>query len=542
MKHFIAFLLFLCACHFSEAQLRKKPKLVVGIVVDQMRYDYLSKYWDGFSEGGFKKLVDEGYVMANTHYHYAPTFTGVGHATIATGTSPAIHGIAGNNWYSRELKKGVYCVDDSLAKTVGSKSSAGEFSPKNLKVSTVADQLKLASKNSKVLGIALKDRGAILLSGHLADAAYWFDPTTGNFVTSNYYMEQLPKWVTAFNKKRHVKGYLSTPWNTLHPIDMYQASTDDDMPFEALFKGKEKAMFPYDLPSLSQKNGLGIIRQTPFGNSFTLDFAKEAILQEQLGADGHTDFLALSFSSPDYIGHMFGPHSIEVEDNYLRLDKDLADFLVFLEQNIGKDDFLIFLTSDHGAADVPAYAKGNTGYFENLAHSTALQKTVLDEFGHNLIEIIINDQVYLDQELIKENNVDEKRLRERIRIELLKQEGVVGVFDQKMAACQTDEKICQKINHGLHPGRSGDITFIKAPGWLDDYTKKGGGTTHGSPFPYDTHVPLIWYGMGVRSGRLFREVHVRDIAPTLSLLLGISMPNGAIGIPVAEYLDEVFRE
>lgn len=540
-KLLIPFVCILFTCQFSQAQLNKRPRLVVGIVVDQMRYDYLNKYWDRYSEGGFKKMIAEGYLMANTHYNYAPTYTGVGHATIATGTSPAIHGIAGNNWYSRELKREVYCVEDSLAETVGSNTKAGRFSPKNLKVSTLADQLKIASANSKVIGIALKDRGSILPAGHLADAAYWFDPENGHFVSSDYYMKELPEWVEAFNKQAHAEKYLSSSWNPLYPIADYLASTDDDVPFEGLFKGEEKAVFPHNLPAFSKAGGLGIIRQTPFGNSLTLDLAKEAIMNESLGKDTFTDYLALSFSSPDYIGHQYGPHSIEVEDNYLRLDQELAEFLIFLEENVGKNNFLIFVTSDHGAADVPAFAKGNTGYFENAAQERALREAVISSFGLDLIEAVSNDQVYLAHELIRKNKVDPGVLRQFIREELLKQEGIIGVVDQAEAVCLTDKNICMKISNGLHPGRSGDISFIKIPGWLDEYSKKGG-TTHGSPFPYDTHVPLIWYGMGIKPGTLYREVHVRDIAPTLSLILGISMPNGTTGTPIAEYLEAAFNK
>ncbi|MEX2593740.1 MAG: alkaline phosphatase PafA [Anditalea sp.] len=538
-KSMILFSLFL----FSQVlygQMSKQPKLVIGITVDQMRYDYLTRYWDKYSEDGFKKLVGEGYVMANTHYNYAPTYTGVGHATVFTGTSPAIHGIAGNNWYSKEEKRSVYCVEDNSVRTVGSSSDAGKFSPKNLKTNTVTDQLKVFSKESKVIGIALKDRGAILPVGHQADAAYWFDPENGHFVTSDYYMEELPAWVENFNKKAYVEKYLSSEWNTVNPIAEYTASTDDNVPFEGLFKGEDNPVFPHNLPELAKENGLGIIRQTPFGNTITFDLAREAITNEALGEDAITDFLSVSFSSPDYIGHQYGPHSIEVEDNYLRLDIELADFLKFLEENVGKDNYLIFLTSDHGAADVPAFVKGNTGYFNDGALENGLRKTIVENFGLDLIENITNDQVYLANDLISKNGVDILELKQLIRDELFNYEGVIGVVDPIESICLTDKSICEKIYNGHHPGRSGDISFIKAPGWIGGSNKRGG-TTHGSPFPYDTHVPLIWYGAGTQPGILFREVHLRDVAPTLSLMLGIGMPNGTTGTPVTEYLEMIFK-
>src|ERR1035437_5761903 len=335
MKRIFIFSLLTFHFSFTNAQ----PKLVVGIVVDQMRYDYIQKYWNKFGDEGFKRLVNEGMFCKNVHYNYVPTFTGPGHASIYTGTTPATNGIVSNNWIDKDNKKGIYCAEDKSVNTVGSSSSAGQMSPKNLISSTVGEELKKYSDGkSKVIGIALKDRGAILPAGHNANAAYWYDGSNGNWITSTYYIKELPQWVNDFNKKESAKKYLSQVWTTSLLIEQYTESDMDDNNCEELFKGKEKPIFPYDLPTLMKDNGgLGLIKSTPFGNSLTKDFAIETIKNENLGKGNADDFLSVSFSSTDYIGHQFGPQSVEVEDCYIRLDKDIAGLLKFLDEWVGKN-------------------------------------------------------------------------------------------------------------------------------------------------------------------------------------------------------------
>src|SRR5690606_25096172 len=323
----------------SSGQEPNRPKLVVGIVVDQMRQEYFYKFEDRYVEGGLKRLKYEGFMMKNGHYNYIPTYTGPGHASVYTGATPATHGIIGNDWYVRELNGTIYCAGDSTVTAVGGSAGNGKISPRNMLTTTITDELRFASnKRSKVVGVAIKDRGAALPAGHLGDA-YWFDGATGEFMTSTYYTEELPQWVKDFNNRELPKKYLSQTWETLFAIETYRQSIADDNPFEGPFKGRETPTFPYDLPALMKDNGgLGMVASTPFGNTLTLDMAYAALEGEQLGKRGETDFLAVSFSTPDYIGHRFGPQSIEVEDNYLRLDRELAQFFDHLDRELGKGE------------------------------------------------------------------------------------------------------------------------------------------------------------------------------------------------------------
>ena len=346
---------FLGCCSISSVSAQQasatgvqRPKLVVGIVIDQMRWDYLYRYQKRYTDSGFMRLLNEGFSCENTVIPYVPSVTAIGHTCIYTGSVPSIHGIAGNNFVKNGKK--VYCTDDDTVKPVGSTSEAGLMSPRNLWVTTIGDEMKIASNGrAKVVGVALKDRASILPAGHNPDGAFWFDDKSGNFITSTYYMNQLPKWVEAFNNKKLPEHYLSEKWNTLYPKDTYTESTSDENEYENGIKKGVKATLPLNLPELYKKYGYNIIRNTPFGNSLTFDMAKAAIDGEQLGADDETDLLAVSCSSTDYIGHQVGTHAVETEDTYLRLDKAIADFLSYLDAKVGKGNYLVFLSADHGA-------------------------------------------------------------------------------------------------------------------------------------------------------------------------------------------------
>jgi predicted AlkP superfamily pyrophosphatase or phosphodiesterase len=345
-----------------------KPKLIVGIVIDQMRYDYLAKYYNKFSENGFKKLLTQGFNCKNTNYNYAPTYTGPGHASIYTGTTPSFHGIIGNDWFVIDSGRVIYVTDDPTVQTVGSASTkAGKMSPHNMLASTIGDELRLYSNlKSKVISVSLKDRAAILPGGHLSNGSYWFDSGSGNFITSTFYKKELPQWVTDFNVQHLSDKYLSQPWNTLLPIEQYTESAEDDNHYEGLYKGETKPVFPHNLPAMFSKTDYEVLLSTPFGNTIVKDIALAALKSENLGKGDNTDFLAISFSSTDYIGHMMGPQSIELEDTYLRLDRDLAEIITYLEKKYGKDNFLLFLTADHAVAYVPQELmdlKMNAGYF-----------------------------------------------------------------------------------------------------------------------------------------------------------------------------------
>jgi len=309
----------------------ERPKLVVGIVVDQMRWDYLYRYYDRYdANGGFKRMLNQGFTCENTLIPYTPSVTACGHSCIYSGAVPAISGITGNFWWDREQQRSVYCTEDQSVNTVGSNSTQGKQSPRNLLVTTVCDELRLATNfKSKVIGVAIKDRGGILTAGHSANAAYWYDNSVGNWITSSYYMNELPKWVNDFNKLKMVDNYYQKGWSLLYPASTYVNSTTDVKTYEAKTLGTNK--FPYDSLKKYIGKDYGKISVTPMGNSLTAEFAKAALQGEQLGADAITDFLAISFSSPDYIGHSFGPTSIEAEDGFLRLDQELGAFLNFLD-------------------------------------------------------------------------------------------------------------------------------------------------------------------------------------------------------------------
>lgn len=510
------------------------PKLVVGIVVDQMRYDYIYRFWDKYGNGGFKKLVNQGYFCRNTHYNYSPTYTAPGHASIYTGASPSMHGIIGNAWFVREENKTTYCTDDKNVKTVGSSSDAGEMSPANMWTNSITDELKLTTNlQAKVIGISLKDRGSILPAGHLANAAYWFDSQNGAFITSTHYMESLPDWVSKFNAKDKARDYMSKEWSPLLPINQYAESLEDDSPYEGLFTGESKSLFPHNLPKLFAEDGYELIRSTPFGNTLVKDFALEAIQAEKLGKGKVTDFLAVSFSSTDYIGHKYGPRAIELEDTYLRLDKELAQLLTFLDTYLGKEKVLVFLTADHAGAEVPGYfqkLKMPAGYFTSKQHIQQLKGYLYQTYKDSLVTSFINQQIYLNDKAIEELKINREEVQLAIGQYMLKINGVAssatGLGMQRNEYTQGINGLIQK---GYHARRSGDVMVNLLPQWIENSKT---GTTHGSPYNYDTHVPLLWYGWNIKPGSSVKYVAITDIAPTLAFILKTSLPNGSTGSPI----------
>lgn len=539
-------LLLLCLpfTGYSQSPTTKKtldrPKLVVGIVVDQMRQEYFYKFHDRYVEGGFKRLMDQGFMMKNGHYNYIPTFTGPGHASVYTGATPATHGIIANDWYVRKLGITVYCAEDSTVTAVGGSEGAGRISPRNMLTTTITDELQFATnKRSKVVGIAIKDRGAALPAGHLGDA-YWYDGKTGEFMNSTYYGESLPDWVTAFNNRQLPKKYLSQTWETLFPIETYVQSVDDDNEFESPPIGKEAPIFPYILPDLMENNGgLGMISSTPFGNTLTLDMAYAALSGEQLGKRGETDFLAVSFSSTDYVGHAFGPSSIELEDTYLRLDRELATFFEHLDNEIGEGEYLVFLTADHGVADVVRYMQHErvpAGSLNTRFVLTQLRGYTNEKYGEgNWIENFSNEQIFLNHSLIMEKEVDLTAMQEDIAEFLLRFDGIKETYtanDMRHHEYTLGRK--GLLQMGYNHKASGDVLLILDAAWL---TNSSRGTTHGTGYTYDTHVPIVFYGWNIKPGFSSRYATVTDIAPTLSILLHTRLPNGATGQPIGEILD-----
>ncbi len=508
-----------------------KPKLVVGIVIDQMRYDFLYRYYDKYGTGGFKRMMTQGTNCKNVQYNFFPTYTGPGHASIYTGSVPAIDGIISNDWFQRETNSSVYVTSDANYKTVGADNMNGNMSPQRMNTTTVTDQLRLSNNfQSKVIGVSLKDRGAILPAGHTGNAAYWLDGLTGNWITSSFYMNALPQWVIDFNNQQLTKKNLSQTWNTLLPIESYTESTKDSIAYEASLPSDSKPTFPHHL-SDSTWAKLDLVKYTPFGNTLLKDFAINAIKNENLGKGSVTDFLTVSFSATDYVGHTFGPNSIESEDTYLRLDKDLADFFTFLDTWLGKNNYLIFLTADHGVAPIAGLASEYhipSGVINEYSLLDSMKTIVNKSVGDTgVILSFENQQLYLNHSLLEKKNKTVDEVLQLIQPMLLRQKGFYNSFVvSKLNEATMPDEMKSLLNNSFNPKRSGDIMILYEPYWFSGRTK---GTTHGAIFSYDTHVPLLWYGWKIKTVTDNTLHHITDIAPTLSNLLNIQEPNGSIG-------------
>lgn len=544
---FLAFFLLSAGCtsqstqSFSspQSQLSETPKLVVGITVDQMRNDYIYRFWDDFSEGGFKRMIAEGSYCSQHHFGYTPTFTGPGHASIYTGTTPRYHGIVGNDWYDRSGKM-VYCAEDSSCQTTGAEDASGKMSPHRLLSTTITDELRLFSQfQSKVIGISLKDRGAILPAGSKPNGAYWYDGNNvGRWVTSDYYTDRLPDWVQSFNDSYPTDSLLAGGWNLLLPEERYTKSYADNNPFEKPFYGQTRAAFPYDFSSIEDRR-YNLVKGTPIGAQISTDFAIAAIEGEALGADKHCDFLALSYSNTDYAGHQFGPQAVEVQDTYLRLDRELERLLNYLDAEIGKGEYLVFLTADHGGAPVPSFMQEHRmpgGYWKPQVFLDTLSQALNASFGSGQwVSNYSNEQVFFNLELAKMRKVSLDALCEV-------GQGVCAAFPEIQLAVSKNEllgagaldPIAESLKLGIHPQRSGDLILLLSPGFIE-YGYQG--TTHGSPYTYDSHVPLIFFGKGVANMEVNRKTYIRDIAPTLARMLRISQPTGSTG----EVIHELFR-
>jgi Type I phosphodiesterase / nucleotide pyrophosphatase len=517
-----------------------RPKLVVGIVVDQMRWDYLYRYYNMYGNGGFKRMLNEGFSCENTYINYLPSTTAVGHTCIFTGSVPSITGISGNDWTEQFTGAHVYCTDDSTVQSVGVNASPdGKMSPRNLLVTTITDELRMATQfQSRVVGVSLKDRAAILPAGHTANAAFWMDDETGNFISSSYYMNKLPEAVIKFNKEKNIEKYLQRGWNTLYPIATYIASDSDNKSYEGKFPGESAPVFPHDIKTAYAKNH-GIFRSTPYGNSFTLDFAKTVLDAYQMGQGPVTDFLTINCASTDYVGHLFGPNSIEEEDVYLRLDQDLASFFSELDSKIGKGNWLVFLTADHGAANAVGYSQEKripADFFVSRDILANLTQLIQQKFGiSNAIRSGENYQINFDLAKIATANADFDAIKKLSVDYLKKQPGVAFAVDmEKIQDAAIPEPIRTMIINGYNFKRSGQIQVVFQPAWLESYARTG--TTHGTWNPYDTHIPLIFLGWDIHPGATANLIHMTDIAPTLATLLHIQTPNGNIGTPIIDLL------
>lgn len=549
MRSLLTFMLFVlclgfCIIQKTEAQtsdaIIAKPRLVVGIVIDQMRWDYLYRYYDVYkSNGGFKRMLGEGFSCENTFIPYTPTITAAGHTCVYTGSVPAIHGIVGNSWYDNVQKKVFYCTQDDSVETVGSNTAAGKMSPRNMFATTIGDELRLATNfKSKVIGIAIKDRGAILPAGHSATAAFWYDSKVGNFITSTYYMNDLPKWVKAFNDRKVTDSLYKLNWDLYLQKDVYaKYCTADVKSYEYQPLGTDQLKFPYNLSKFVGKD-YSRIAATPHGNTLTALMAEAAVKAENLGKNGTTDFLAVSFSSPDYIGHSFGPNSWEQLDDFARLDETLGEFFTFLDATVGKGEYTVFLTADHGAAHIPKFSIENKlpgGPFDDGEVINEINTALKGKFGYDkLVLDFINYMVVFNNRIIDSAKLDKEAIHEMVIEQLLKQKEIAQAFDiSDLMETPLALKQREMIGNGYLPVRCGEIQMILKPGYVEG---DGNGTSHGLWNPYDSHIPLLWYGWGIKQGKTNRETYMTDIAPTLAGMLHIQMPSGCVGHVVEEVM------
>ena len=518
-----------------------KPKLVVGIVVDQMRWDYVNKFKPFFtSQNGFSHFINQGATCDNTMIPYVPTVTACGHACVYTGSVPALHGIAGNNWYDNVRQKQVYCVEDASVQSVGiSNSAAGQMSPVNVWTSTIGDELKLATNfKSKVFGVSLKDRGAIIPAGHAADAAYWYDTKSGNFISSTYYAASLPTWLSNYNNAHHVDSLYSKGWNLSLSNTVYENNCDaDENVYEATPFGKDVKHFPYDLSSFIGKD-YSKIASTPYGNNLVIDIAKQTLINEHLGADSITDLLAVSFSSPDYIGHSFGPNSWETLDGYIKLDEILADFFSFLDKQVGKDNYTVFLTADHAVANIPAYAKKHKlpgdNYDDGAVKNDITACLNANNLNPKLVSFVGEYNIYFNHPLMDSLHISNESLTNIISSYLEKKPPVLQVVESRKAAIAPLPQVArEKIVNGYNAQRGGDLMLLTKSGVVDGYPT---GTSHGVLYNYDAHIPFLMVGNGIKHGVVNTPTYMTDIAPTITTLLGIQMPSGSIGKPLLEVL------
>lgn len=518
-----------------------RPKLVVGIVIDQMRYDYLHKFEKFYTEDGFKRIMKGGSNFTFAHYNYVPTYTGPGHTSIYTGTTPYYHGIISNDWYSRRTNSFVNCVEDDTVRTVGEMTKEGKASPKRLFTTTITDQMKIATNGQcRIYSISLKDRAAILPGGHNADEVYWYSPESGKFITSSFYTNSLPQWVIRFNGNNLPGKLFQNDWELLLPGEDYALSSPDNAPWEDDVFSEGKTTFPHSFENVMNKK-YDLIESTPFGNELLLQFAKELIKNEKPGSSGYTDFLAISFSSTDYIGHAYGPNSVEIEDTYLRLDRQLADLFNTLDEYAGKGNYLLFLTADHGAAETIGFRQNKhipAGSFDENACHDSIKSFAKRKFGtDDLIINFSNYQIYLDNELMDKNHLNttdvENEFGEYLQDEFPEIDKIFLRHDLRhLSATRIPYNF---ILNGFNTYRSGNIEFSLKPGYLDGHVKYG--TTHGTSYPYDTHIPLIFYGWNVPAKEINTPVYIVDIAATIADLLGITEPSGCIGIPIIQKKD-----
>ena len=515
----------------------ERPKLVVGIIVDQMRYDFLTRYMPYYSDNGFKRLVAGGTNFTYAHFNYSLTSTGPGHSSVYSGTTPYYHGIIGNDWFDRSIGKNVNCVEDTSMNSVGSNDKEGHVSPRRLQATTITDELKLATFGAaKVISVSLKDRSAVLPGGHMPDGAYWFDNKTGDFITSSYYMNSLPKWVVDFNKRKLADMYLNKEWNLSLPESEYRINAPDESNYEKDIFNEGKTSFPHLFGNVKDNSKYNALEQTPFCNSIVKEIAKAALVNENLGKGTSTDFLCVSFSSTDKVQHAYGSNSYETEDTYIKLDSTIADLLNALDKQVGKNNYLLFLTADHAGNTTPSLLKEKnlpTGGLNTLEFRKKVEAFLKLKYGSDkILEQVINKQIYLNRDFIKKNNLNIHEIEQTVADYMRENfPAITTICTRDFLEGKSAARIpVSMILNGFNPVVSGDIFYEIRPGYLPTFESKG--TNHGSPYTYDTHVPLIFYGWHVSKEIRNEPVYIVDIAATLANMLTITEPSACIGIPL----------
>ncbi|MDF2235758.1 alkaline phosphatase family protein [Albimonas sp. CAU 1670] len=534
------------------------PRLVLQITVDQLRGDLIARYGAGFGEGGFRHLVENGAWFVNAHHRHANTETIVGHATLATGADPGVHGMVANVWFDRDAGQLFYNVQDPDFPLVGAAgidrdaevdptqraATTDGRSPRNILTSTIGDEIRLHfGPEAKVFGVSVKDRGAIPFAGH-AGQAYWFSKAEGRFVTSAFYRSDYPEWVQTWTRKDVVGSYADTDWTLMLPPETYAFADRDDQPWETDFPGWGRT-FPHAYGPADGKSYTTLLTVSPAGDEITADFAKALIDAEGLGQDDVPDFLSVSLSSTDYVGHVFGPSSLEAEDNMKRLDRTLADLLAHVDAKVGLDRTLIVLSADHGAPEAPGYLatlgiEARTFSFDDVDAEPGF-KRLQREFGlsRELIESFTNPYVYLDRSAIESAGLDARAVEAAVAEELQKLPGIALAIGSASlrAGAAPDTAVGRAVTANFHPDRSGDVYVVFEPHWfVADFDGLHVASAHGSPWAYDTYVPVIFAGPGIQPGRIARRIETVDVAPTIAARLGIKPPSGASGEPLTEAL------
>jgi predicted AlkP superfamily pyrophosphatase or phosphodiesterase len=540
--------IFLCAIVFNTAFGQgayippEKPKLVIGIVVEQLRYDQIEKIRSRLGENGIRRLLNEGTYFQNASYEYMLTQTAPGYATISTGAEPSLHGITSDEWYLPLKDELINCTKDITVNPVGGSYEAGLHSPINLLVSTFPDELKMASgKQAKVYAVGLKESPVIFSAGHAADGAFWFDNTTGTFMSSTYYTDSLPGWVTDFNAMRYADSFLDNSWNLSRPAKDYSDCLPDSNKFEEGFNGLN--YFPYDLKKLSSKGkgnagkDYSILRETPFGNTLTTNFAIKLIEKEKLGKDDVTDFLSICYTATDYIGHKFGPSSVEMADAVFRLDRDIENLLKYVIDSLGKKNVLIYFTSAHGISEIPGVLESNripSGYFRPNQALQLLRSYLNAVYGEgDWVKGYNEKQIYLNRTLIEDAKIPLDEVQKKVARFIVQFSGVASAYPYSVfETSDFGNGNMKRIINDFSPQRSGDVIVTLNSGWVekeDSYV-----ASSNSPYEYDTHVPLIWYGWSMNRATITRKVNLTDIAATLSWLCKVPLPNACTGEPMYE--------